>query len=109
MEIIPAIILLIINLIIYFIICGVLYRRKAFTCISIRSPKLLILNIFGNFCMGEIVILTSFLSDNQKKNMFIFLLYYEFFNHNTILSSISPHNKMLRNKKSKIRPSRFKH
>ena len=67
MEIIPAIILLIINLIIYFIICGVLYRRKAFTCISIRSPKLLILNIFGNFCMSEIVILTSFLSDNQKR------------------------------------------
>ena len=67
MEIIPKIILLIINLIIYFIICGVLYRRKAFTCISIRSPKLLILNIFGNFCMSEIVILTSFLSDNQKR------------------------------------------
>jgi len=42
-------------------------RRKAYTSISIRSPKLLILNIFGNFCMSEIVILTSFLSDNQKR------------------------------------------
>ena len=61
------IILLIVNFIIYGICCVGLQKRKTFTCISIRSPNLLILNILGNFCMSVILIVTSYLNDNQKR------------------------------------------
>ena len=61
------IILLIVNFIIYGICCVGLQKRKTFTCISIRSPNLLILNILGNFCMSVIIIVTSYLNDNQKR------------------------------------------
>ena len=43
------IILLIVNLILYGLCCFLILRRKSFTCISIRSPRLLILNNIGNF------------------------------------------------------------
>ena len=67
MELTPMIILLIVNFIIYGICCVGLQKRKTFTCISIRSPNLLILNILGNFCMSVILIVTSYLNDNQKR------------------------------------------
>ena len=59
--------LLIFNILLYGICCFIILRRKSFTCISIRSPKLLILNIFGNLLMTIIIILTKSLENNDKK------------------------------------------
>ena len=61
------IILLIFNILLYGACCFVIFRRKAFTCISIRSPTLLILNIIGNLLMTIIIILTKSLENNDKK------------------------------------------
>jgi len=61
------IILLIINILLYGVCCFVIIRRKTFTCISIRSPLLLILNIFGNFLMTVIIIVTKSLENDDKK------------------------------------------
>ena len=61
------IILLIINILLYGICCFVILRRREFTCISIRSPILLILNIIGNLLMTIIIILTKSLENNEKR------------------------------------------
>ena len=61
------IILLIFNILLYGACCFVIFRRKAFTCISIRSPTLLILNIIGNLLMTIIIILAKSLENNDKK------------------------------------------
>ena len=61
------IILLIINILLYGVCCFIIIRRKTFTCISIRSPLLLILNIFGNFLMTVIIISTKSLENDDKK------------------------------------------
>lgn len=63
-----GIILLIVNILLYGICCVMILKRKFFTCISIRSPKLLILNIIGNLLMSIIIILCISLDDvNGKK------------------------------------------
>ena len=69
------IILLIFNILLYGACCFVIFRRKAFTCISIRSPILLILNIIGNLLMTIIIILTKSLGDNDKKKVCSFFYY----------------------------------
>ena len=61
------IILLIINILLYGACCFIIFRRKTFTCISIRSPLLLILNIIGNFLMTLIIIVTKSLENDGKK------------------------------------------
>jgi len=62
------IILLIINVLLYGVCCFLILRRKTFTCISIRSPILLTLNIIGNLLMTIIIILAKGLeSENSKK------------------------------------------
>ena len=61
------IILLIINILLYGACCFIIFRRKTFTCISIRSPLLLILNIIGNFLMTLIIIVTKSLENDWKK------------------------------------------
>ena len=63
MEIV-YIILLIFNILLYGACCFLILRRKAFTCISIRSPKLLVLNILGNLFMSIIIIVTKSLKDD---------------------------------------------
>jgi hypothetical protein len=48
-------------------------KRSSFTSISIRSPKLLILNNIGNFFMSYIIIIPNLLEDkNDKKIVSIF-------------------------------------
>ena len=69
------ILLLIFNILLYGACCFVIFRRKAFTCISIRSPILLILNIIGNLLMTIIIILTKSLEDNDKKKVCSFFYY----------------------------------
>ena len=63
------IILLIINILLYGICCFLILRRKSFTCISIRSPRLLILNIIGNLLMTIIIILTEGLENISDKKI----------------------------------------
>lgn len=75
MELI-CIILLIVNILLYGACCFLILRRKAFTCISIRSPKLLVLNILGNFFMSIIIIITYGLEDEGKGKMVCSLFYY---------------------------------
>ena len=67
MDLIWMIILLVFNFLIYGLCCFVINKRKIFTCISIRSPYLLILNILGNFFMSVIIIVTKYLKNDQKK------------------------------------------
>ena len=71
-----CIILLIVNILLYGACCFLILRRKAFTCISIRSPKLLVLNILGNFFMSIIIIITYGLEDEGKGKMVCSLFYY---------------------------------
>ena len=67
MDLVGMIVLLIINFLLYGLSCFIIMRRKTFTCISIRSPKLLILNILGNFFMSVIIIVTKYLENDEKK------------------------------------------
>ena len=72
MDNILWIILLIINILLYGGICFVILKKKMFTSISIRSPKLLILNNIGNLFMSIIIIVSNFfndLSDFDKKKI----------------------------------------
>ena len=69
------IILLIVNLILYGLCCFLILRRKSFTCISIRSPRLLILNNIGNLLMAIIIILTEALDNNTSKKICSFFYY----------------------------------
>ena len=61
------IILIIVNVLLYGLCCFVILKRKTFTCISIRSPRLLILNIIGNLLMTIIIMVTDSLVDNGKR------------------------------------------
>ena len=66
-------VLLIINIILYGASCFLIMRKSNFTCISIRSPKLLILNNIGNFFMSIIIIISNFFDDgNDRKIVSIF-------------------------------------
>ena len=55
--------------------CFVLIRRRTYTCISIRSPKLLILNNLGNLFMCIIIILTNMLENDYGKRIASFFYY----------------------------------
>ena len=68
-------ILLIINILFYGACCFAIMKRSVFTSISIRSPKLLILNNIGNFFMSIILIISNFFDDNDKKKI-VSLFYY---------------------------------
>ena len=74
MDLIWKIILLVFNFLIYGLCCFVINKRKIFTCISIRSPYLLILNILGNFFMSVIIIVTKYLKNDQKKSARFFII-----------------------------------
>ena len=66
-------ILLIINFFLYGACCFVIMKRSSYTSISIRSPKLLILNNIGNLFMSYILIIPNFFEDkNDKKIVSIF-------------------------------------
>ena len=66
------IILLVINILIYGICCFLILRKKHFTCISIRSPRLLILNNIGNLLMTIIIIITASLDYDARKYCSLF-------------------------------------
>lgn len=62
-------ILLIFNVLFYGACCFVLMKRSSFTSISIRSPKLLILNNLGNFFMSIILIIPNIFDDNNSRKI----------------------------------------
>ena len=61
------IILIIVNVLLYGVCCFAILKRKTFTCISIRSPRLLIINIIGNLLMTIIIMVTDSLDNNGKR------------------------------------------
>ena len=66
-------ILLIFSFFLYGACCFVIMKRSSYTSISIRSPKLLILNNIGNLFMSYILIIPNFFDDrNDKKIVSIF-------------------------------------
>jgi hypothetical protein len=69
-------VILIINIILYGGCIFGLLRRSSYTCISIRSPKLLILNNMGNFFMSIIIILSNFLDKGQDGKKYVSIFYY---------------------------------
>lgn len=60
-------ILLIFNICFYFMCCVMLMRRQNLTCISIRSPKLLILNNLGGFFMSSLIIGLKVLPEDRRR------------------------------------------
>ena len=67
--------LLIINVLLYGVISFLILKRKHLTCISIRSPLLLILNNFGSFFMLTIIIIMQLIS-SEEVNRYISGIYY---------------------------------
>ena len=51
-------------------------KKSTFTCISIRSPKLLVLNNIGNLFMSIIIILTNLFDDGNDKRKIVSFFYY---------------------------------
>ena len=70
------IILLIFNILLYGACCFLLMKRSTFTCISIRSPKLLILNNIGNLFMSLIIIINNFFGVNSDGKKIVSIFYY---------------------------------
>ncbi len=56
------------NVLLYGGCCFVIMRKSTFTCISIRSPKLLLLNIVGNLFMSILIIINKFFDNDDKSN-----------------------------------------
>ena len=69
-------ILLIFNILIYGACCFVIMRRSNLTCISIRSPKLLILNNIGNLFMSIIIIISKMFDEEDKGKRITSMFYY---------------------------------
>ena len=69
-------ILLFFNIGLYLGLSMIIMKKSSFTCISIRSPKLLVLNNIGNLFMSIIIILTNFFDDGNKKRKIISFFYY---------------------------------
>lgn len=67
------IILIIFNCLVYGLCCLLILKRKSYTCISIRSPTLLLITNVSNFFMTIILILCKLFNTN-----FISLFYYVF-------------------------------
>ena len=51
-------------------------KKSAFTSISIRSPKLLLLNNIGNLFMSIIIIITNFFDKEDKGKKIVSIFYY---------------------------------
>lgn len=51
-------------------------KKSSFTCISIRSPKLLLLNNIGNLFMSIIIIITNFFENGEKGKKIVSIFYY---------------------------------
>ena len=69
-------ILLIFNILFYGICCVILMKRQNLTCISIRSPKLLVLNNLGNLLMSLIIIISRIFDNNNSGQKIVSLFYY---------------------------------
>ena len=70
------IILLIFNILLYGACCFLLMKRSTFTCISIRSPKLLILNNIGNLFMSLIIIINNMFEKEINGKKIVSIFYY---------------------------------
>ena len=70
------IILLIFNILLYGACCFLLMKRSTFTCISIRSPKLLILNNIGNLFMSLIIIINNMFEEEINGKKIVSIFYY---------------------------------
>lgn len=70
------IILLIFNILLYGACCFLLMKRSTFTCISIRSPKLLILNNIGNLFMSLIIIINNMFNEDINGKKIVSIFYY---------------------------------
>lgn len=77
-------ILLILNIIIYGICILLIIKRKKYTCISMRSPKLLITGNFGGLIVSIILILSQILKDNS--NLYIINSFFYIFQGMMIIS-----------------------
>ena len=64
------------NILFYGACCFQILRKSSFTCISIRSPKLLILNNVGNLFMSILIIVTNFFDDNKSNSKKIVSIFY---------------------------------
>ena len=69
-------ILLIFNVLLYGFCCMLIIKKSSFTCISIRSPKLLLLNNIGNLFMSIIIIITNFFENGEKGKKIVSIFYY---------------------------------
>ena len=77
-------ILLILNIIIYGICILLIIKRKKYTCISMRSPKLLITGNLGGLIVSIILILSQILKDNS--NLYIINSFFYIFQGMMIIS-----------------------
>ena len=86
METIYDIILLIFNILAYCICIFLILKRKSYTCLSIRSPFLLIINNFSGFVISVLIILYDLINkkNNSIENVFDFIYY--IFQVNMIIS-----------------------
>ena len=75
MEII-WLILIFANVCLYLGFSMIIMKKSTFTCVSIRSPKLLVLNNIGNLFMSIIIILTYFFDDGNSRRKIVSYFYY---------------------------------
>lgn len=61
-----------VNFILYGSTCFMIFKRKTFTSISMRSPVLLIISIFGNFFVCQILILFKLFDSNDISSFYFF-------------------------------------
>ena len=79
-----------INIFLYGATCIMILKRKIYTSISMRSPVLLIMTIFGNFCICQIIILFKLFNNNYIS------AFYFFFRLMMILSLILRYERILK-------------
>ena len=70
--------LLVFNIILYGCCCLMILKRKSYTCVSMRSPTILLFNIIFNFFCNNIIILTYILKEHQNATTIVSGFYYLF-------------------------------
>ena len=79
MKVFYYIVLLIFTFMIYFLCIYFIIKRKDYTCLSIRSPFLLILNNLSGFMIAFFIIFDKILKDHSEyKDKFFGLIFYLF-------------------------------
>ena len=78
MENIFYYILLVFNAFIYGVCCFMILKRKYYTCFTIRSPPLLIINNFAAFLSSTIIIFKQILNDKFQYLLTFFFYIFQF-------------------------------